>query len=361
MQIRAITAHIDPYFRTLDLYQEYYRHSIRRACESNGIAFSEHSNTYSDGTVRKLRAVRYSYKLQKLRQHKWFLSLVDGIAGMLTRGPRLNLPPVGIYDILTDTGDTVTICIDANDSGAIFQDLAATHDLYFKSNFWPSLTYPSNVIPIANLNPLVGRDIPYFVGLRNTPKTTDLFAFFRVWGGRDEFEGIEHNLALIESLAESKCSKYLCAYLVAGDIPKLGKRLESQGIQWTTQHMPQRKLWQRAAESRLNIVRLGMHECSPWRMIDILAMGGCPIIDYGPQTRWPNPLVEGRHYLNLHLPPASLGPATLPPPSTNGWPVPNSSPASPEMPQTTSIRTWRQTNWAGTSSTSPEPFSLEPP
>jgi hypothetical protein len=37
----------------------------------------------------------------------------------------------------------------------------------------------------------------------------------------------------------------------------------------------------------------------PWTMTDILAMGGCPVLDYPPTTRWHVPLEENVHYLNL--------------------------------------------------------------
>jgi hypothetical protein len=36
-------------------------------------------------------------------------------------------------------------------------------------------------------------------------------------------------------------------------------------------------------------------------MIDILAMGGVPVMDDKPPSLWPEPLAEGSHYLNLGL------------------------------------------------------------
>jgi hypothetical protein len=303
MKLCKLTAYTFPYDRVHDLYQEYYRSALRSFCEANGIEYRERSGAYSSSCLIKLRGVRHSYKLRTLMKHKPVCSLVDGIAGLLTRGSLRPPCSIGIYEIATSEGETITVAIDSLDTGEICSDVAASCTLYFKSNYWPRQRYPDNVVPLPNMNPLVGREIRLFHELRDTPKTTDMFAFFRIWGGTNELDGVEHNLSLIESLAQVPCSKYLCAYLVAGDIPTLGKRLDRQGIRWTTEPMPKHELWRRAASSRVNIVRLGMHECSPWRMIDILAMGGCPVIDYGPQTRWPIPLLEGRHYLNLRIPP----------------------------------------------------------
>jgi hypothetical protein len=202
---------------------------------------------------------------------------------------------------MTSQGKVIQFCIDANDFPDISEEVAASCIVSFKSNYWPSYNYPSHVLPMPNMNPLVGRNLELFRSLRNVSKGRDLFAFFRMWGGRDEVEGIEHNMALLEALSKVKCDSYLLAYLVAGEIASLGKRLDDFGIAWTTKPMPPPELWKRAASARLNIVRMGMHQCIPWRMIDILAMGGVPVMDYKPMTLWPEPLVEGKHYLNLNL------------------------------------------------------------
>jgi hypothetical protein len=124
-----------------------------------------------------------------------------------------------------------------------------------------------------------------------------------VWGGKDEIEGVEHNLALFEALAGIKCRKKLLAYLVAGDIAGAAARLEKAGVAWTTEWMPLKQLWGLAARSKLNVVRHGMHECIPWRMTDMLAMGHCPVLDYRATTRWHVPLLENVHYLNLDFSP----------------------------------------------------------
>ena len=311
MEITAIIAAIFPYDRERDLYQQYYRSALRAFCAQQSIPYTERSGARSDSLLRFLRGIRNSYKLLRILPFRWFPLTVDRIARLFTREPLFAPDPVGAYQFLTGTG-SFTVRIDATDSGNLRDDILATADVYFKSNFWKSRAYARNVLPIANLNPLVDNDPAFFRSLRGTPKTLDLFAFIRIWGGDDEVTGIEHNLRLVESLARVNCSKLLCAYLVAGDIPAIGQRLDRQGIAWTTRPLEAKQLWAKAAASRLNIVRLGMHECIPWRMTDILAMGGCPVVDYGPRTQWPAPLVEGEHYLSLRAEPDAQPPEDLP-------------------------------------------------
>jgi hypothetical protein len=121
----------------------------------------------------------------------------------------------------------------------------------------------------------------------------------RVWGGKDEVEGVEHNLRLIEAVNRAKGSKFLYAYLVAGDVQAAARRLEKQGIPCGTDPLPPKKLWQVSAASRLNVIRLGMHYCVPWRVTSAIAIGSGMVLDRAPFTRWPEPLVEGEHFLAL--------------------------------------------------------------
>ena len=76
-----------------------------------------------------------------------------------------------------------------------------------------------------------------------------------------------------------------------------------QGIAWTTDPLPLFDLWRLSAQSRLNVLRLGMHHCVPWRMMDVLAMGGCPVLDCDPYTLWPQPLERNQNYLSLDAAP----------------------------------------------------------
>jgi hypothetical protein len=77
--------------------------------------------------------------------------------------------------------------------------------------------------------------------------------------------------------------------------------------------MKRARLWELTAAARLNVVRHGMHECIPWRMTESLAMGSCPVFDYAARTRWPEPLEEGEHYLNLAMPFGSSNAAAIEP------------------------------------------------
>ena len=111
---------------------------------------------------------------------------------------------------------------------------------------------------------------------------------------------MEHNLRFLEAVARFPGRKYLLACLVVGDIEATKRRLESQGISCTTGRVPLLELWRICSESRINIIRLGVEDCIPWRMTDLLAMGACPVLDQRPFTIWPQPLQEGdSHYLSL--------------------------------------------------------------
>jgi hypothetical protein len=296
---QRVEAFIEPYNRTLDLYQSYYRFSIARHCKSEGILFQEKAPRFAPllrflGRVRRPTRFRWVNRAQEIP----LLSLAARLLGV---DPGLE-HAVGRY-VLHSDGAELKICIDAQDFGNIGQpELLEWCDLYFKTNYWPQAAYPSKVVPLANLNPLVRPSLPRLTQYRTSETEWDVFGFFRVWGGRDEIEGIEHNLALFEALARLKCRKKLLAVLVAGDIAGAAARLEKAGIPWTTKWMPINDFWRTAARSKLTIVRHGMHQCIPWRMTDVMAMGHCPVLDYRATTRWPVPLQEYEHYLHLGLP-----------------------------------------------------------
>jgi len=250
--------------------------------------------------LRVLRKIRHSARFQ--RAVPGGTKIADGVAKILGAVQSDPEHAVGSY-IFNQGGTEVKICIDAHDSKLVIKpDLLEWCDVYFKANYWPTEVYPAKVAPIANVNPACLDKIGFLKNCRHHKKELDLFVSFRVWGGTDELEGVEHGLALIEALAKVKCRKKVLAYLLAGDISAAVKRLESAGIAWTTKWIPQAELWGYAAKSRLNIVRHGMHQCVPWRMAEILAMGGCPVMDYEATTRWHAPLVEGRHYVHLDVP-----------------------------------------------------------
>jgi glycosyltransferase involved in cell wall biosynthesis len=295
----GVTALVEPYCKLHDQYQSYYRNSIAAYCSRDGIPFRETGGRFP-GTLRFLSRVRHSRRFET--QWRRGPEIVDNIAARLGAVQSAPEHAVGQY-VFREKGATLNICIDAHDSRLVMKpDFLEWSDIYYKTNFWPTEVYPAKVTPIANLNPSVLNHQTLLRHYRDQKKELDLYACIRVWGGTDELEGVEHNLRLLEVLARVKCRKKLLAYLVAGNKEAAIKRLEKAGIPWTTEWTPQAELWSDAANSRLNIVRHGMHQCIPWRMTDIMAMGGCPVLDYAATTRWHVPLVENRHYLNLGIP-----------------------------------------------------------
>ena len=285
---------VEPYNRTHDRYQAYYREALAAYCSSQGIPFHE-TGPRLRKQLRFLHRVRAS---GKLIGHPLGRRSIDVLARLMgARAGREHA--MGAYVFHWD-GAAVNVAIDAFDSGELQSDeLLNWCGIYFKTNYWPTRQYPAKVLPMANLNPDVLPHLSYLTEARKADKEWDLCAFFRVWGGSDEVEGIEHNLALFEALARVKCRKYLLASLVSGDVRTTAARLEKAGVPWTTAWIPRSEVWRIASRSRLNVVRHGMHECIPWRMTDILAMGGCPVLDYAATTRWHVPLEENVHYLNL--------------------------------------------------------------
>jgi hypothetical protein len=295
----GVTAFSEPYCKLHDIYQTYYRNSIAAYCASAGIPFREVGSRFPH-QLRTLRRIRHSARFQSAVPGG--TKIVDGLAKMLGAAQGKTEHVIGSY-IFNQDGVEIKICIDAQDTRLLIKpDLLEWCDVYFKANYWPTEVYPAKVVPIANVNPACLDKIGLLKSCRHQKKELDLFVSFRVWGGTDELEGVEHGLALIEALAKVKCRKKVLAYLLAGDISAAVKRLESAGVAWTTKWIPQAELWGYAAKSRLNIVRHGMHQCVPWRMAEILAMGGCPVMDYEATTRWHVPLVEGQHYVHLNLP-----------------------------------------------------------
>jgi hypothetical protein len=295
-----VEAFIEPYNRTQDRYQAYYRRGLAAYCASHGIAFDETGFRFPS-QLRFLARVRASDKFRKILPDPVGQGLIDVTARLL--GAR-QVPShcMGSYIFHSAAGD-VKVVVDSFDSGELQdQRLLEWCDIYFKTNYWPSRAYPPKVQPIANLNPDVLPHVEELKAARTAEKEWDLFGFFRVWGGTDALEGVEHNLALFETLARVKCKKKLLAYLIAGDTGAAAARLDKAGVPYTTKWMPQSEVWRMAARSTLNIVRHGMHQCIPWRMTETLAMGGCPVLDYKAVTRWHVPLEENVHYLNLGVP-----------------------------------------------------------
>jgi hypothetical protein len=208
---------------------------------------------------------------------------------------------VGQYLVTTESAER-RICVDSTDYPTLpSEELVRWGDLYFKSNRWPSHDYPANVLPLINGDPLILRRIGSLRRARQTPKRWDVCFVVRVWGGRDATEAIEHNVLLLESLNKAQASKMLIAYLVAGDVAALSRRLRAAGIRCRRHSVRAGRLWEMMAQSRLNVIRLGMHSCIPWRMTGALAMGACVVLDQPPRSYWPVPLSVNDNFLSLGL------------------------------------------------------------
>ena len=299
--LEQVIAYTFPFDRVHDTYQEYYRASLIAALSQRKLHVKEKSGSLFPFMIRRLRTIKDSYRLNRMAAGRHAVQATRGVARLLTRGP-LSSPdhPVGQY-VFRFHGFDMKIVIDSNDAGDILRpDLVIKSDIYFKTNYHPDIEYPSNVYALPNANPLVLRHLELARSLRSTPRDCDLFAFFRVWGGKDELEGIEHNIALFEILGRVNCKKQLTAYLVAGDVTAISRRLECAGVACRMEPMPLSELWREGSRARLHIVRHGMHDCVPWRMMDVLAQGGCPVLDFPMSTKWPHPLIERRNYLQLN-------------------------------------------------------------
>jgi hypothetical protein len=191
------------------------------------------------------------------------------------------------------------VCIDTADSREIQSpQLCEWSDVYFKTNFWPSAAYPMNVLPLVNADPLVLGNLEQFRSRRSTPKEFDVCAVIRIWEG----EGVEHNLRLLKAIANAKCNKFVLAVLFPGeDNDHILRCLRQAHVPTVTRGLKPPVLWRKTVRSTLNVVRLGVHYCVPWRMTGSLATGSCVVLDRSPLSAWPQPLLEGVNYLSLGL------------------------------------------------------------
>ena len=302
----AVDAPSLPYDYFYDRYQAYYRQGIRGALKQSAAVVNDYSLSRFPHLVRSLCKARDSFKLKQwLGKLQPFVELpIDRVASALGGRPQ---PPAGSFHHLVGQyvfrmadGGVAKVCIDAHDADDfVSAELINWSDLYFKTSFSPARSYHHKVRPLYNGNPLLIGQMPLLKSLRKVRPSYDLCFVVRVWGGADEISGVEHNLRLLEAVAKCDCRKFLAAYLVAGDVSKIAKRLERQGIPCRRTPLKLRELWKVSSESSVNIIRLGMHSCIPWRMADLLAMGACPVLDQLPRSKWPVPLIEGGHFLSL--------------------------------------------------------------
>jgi hypothetical protein len=209
----------------------------------------------------------------------------------------------GQYEFTFAGGRTSHLVVDAQDSGEVASErLLGKCDVYAKTNYRLDRRYPSRVVPICNGNPRIVPHLLSLQALRDRPPQYDICFIVRVWGGRNEEAGVEHNLRLLEGVNRARCTKRLLAVLVTGDVDRQERRLRGQGIPTTRVPIGLGKLWSTSASALTNVIRLGMHNCIPWRFLDLLAMGACAVFDQAPQTVWAQPLVSGEHYLELGVP-----------------------------------------------------------
>jgi hypothetical protein len=298
-----VQAFARPFNFWYDFYQAYYRESLRLHMEAIEGEFEVVPMSRFHRTLRVMRRVRDAYRLRPLfDQAKLLATAVDALGHKLEG--RLRTPSdtfhdgTGQYLMTNASGEQFKVCIDASDYGELRnQDLVAWSDLYFKTNFWPTLPYPTNVFPMVNGDPMILPNLPQFRTYRKAQKKYDLCFIVRIWG--DEVESNEHNLRLLEAVALADCKMFLLAYLAGGNVKEYARRLEAQNIPWTTTPMPPQELWSITSESRLNVIRLGVHYCIPWRMTGALAAGTCVVLDRSPLTLWPQPLLNDVHYLDL--------------------------------------------------------------
>lgn len=303
-RVSTVRTTLYPYDIGHDLLQEYYREGLRCYLAKRGGTLERACPARLPRVLGVLRWVRRSERLARAigPVAPSFHSFVNSLAWHL--GAR-EVPPsmaVGQYTFGINGIPEVKICIDTHDSGDLASaSLMAESDLYFKTNYWIEHQYDEKVLPLYNCNPLLLPHLETLRAMRAKQARYDFCLIVRVWGGKNEVDGVEHCVRLLEAAARARGRKYLLAYLVAGDTKRLAKRLRESGVPSTLTPMSLNELWQISAESRLNIIRLGMHYCVPWRMCDLLAMGTCPVLDQAPKTLWPVPLREGEHYWTLNL------------------------------------------------------------
>lgn len=217
-----------------------------------------------------------------------------------------NTTHVGQYLFHMRRGGVHKVAIDAHDHRNIrSQAIYDWCDIYFKSNFWPSMEYGHKVLPIPTGNPRTTLENYRFLrGLRSAEKEWDFVFLARIWPGGDA--NVEHNLRLFESLAKINCKSRLMAVVFCFDKESLdyqniSQRLHAAGVEWIDQTFGYGELMALSATSKLVVIRAGISGCISWRMVDMLAIGACVVLDRPPFPAWPVPLTEGVNFLSLDL------------------------------------------------------------
>jgi hypothetical protein len=292
-----------PYAPFHDVYQRYYQEGLRAYARTNGTSFELTQLSPLPTLLRRLRLVRdrnYAARLHMPQANMLLDAVGRRLEGPLCTPSGLFEPTVGQYLLSRADGSEQRLCIDASDPpGIANEELRAWSDIYLKTNFWSERSYPGNVRPMVNGDPLMLGRLDELKRRRSAPKTVDLSFVVRIWGGGDGVEGIEHNLRLLEAIKRARCDKRLLAIVLAGDVEQTLRHLRRLGVPASTRGISPRELWELTAESRLNVFRLGLHYCVPWRMTGSLAVGSCIVLDRPPLSRWPEPLREQVNFLSL--------------------------------------------------------------
>lgn len=305
-KILNVKAFSRPFDLFHDRYQLYYHEAINRSLTGTGARFTRVSMTRFPLVLEMLWRFRLIIK-RLFPNISWTLGIVDKTASILEG--QCNSPSsffsslVGQYLITTSGNKRYRICIDSADFCRVSsQQLLNWCDIYFKTNYWQQYEYPPKVKPMLNCNPMILGHISKLRSYRCVTKEYDICFIVRVRGGTSWEQGVEHNLRMLEQIAKVKCKKFLMAVLVGNDTKSITKRLDSQlKIPWTTSPISRQKLWEISCRSKVNVLRLGMHYCVPWRTFDMLAMGACIIWDRAPFTVWPTPMKSGENFLDLGL------------------------------------------------------------
>jgi hypothetical protein len=206
---------------------------------------------------------------------------------------------IGRYRARVD-GREVRFAVDANDSHVIHDpDALEWSEILFKANAWPEVEYDPRVLPIVNGNGILGRSsLKRLRALRGRERDIDVTFIVNVWGGR------EHNVRIFEELARLRCRKELLAVFpppLDEEAERLKERLRRVNVPVADSPIAPEKLWDTLSRSRLTMFRSGRHLCIPWRMIDVLCMGCCVLLDAPPIPRWPVPLEPNVHYVDCGI------------------------------------------------------------
>ncbi len=201
-----------------------------------------------------------------------------------------------MYDNLS-----VKVAIDTSDGRHLHdQDILRWSDVYFKCNFWPMVNYPDKVVPLLNGNgTLSPAKIRKLKRLRNHKKKYDLVYWSRIWATPEsgsQNNGVEHNVRLFEALAKVEGKINLLAVFPEemnnSSLQEYRNRLDAAGVKWQNGwgNINSNMLWDSLASAHINFLRPGNHLCVSWRMMDLLCLGSCIMVDGNPYAQWPVPL-----------------------------------------------------------------------